>query len=107
MEDRTTSVRFPKNRYDQVIKGLNNSNDHVLAFAANFSVQADSHLVCIQTNSEDESSYQTQAINIQIKPRKGIKKGINFLSKCFEHLKVYLCEILFIIFSYWSELHCY
>ncbi|XP_033219235.1 zinc finger FYVE domain-containing protein 16 isoform X2 [Belonocnema kinseyi] len=70
MQDRTTLVRFPKNRYDQVIKGLNNSNDHVLAFAANFSVQADSHLVCIQTNSEDESSYQTQAINIQIKPRK-------------------------------------
>ncbi|XP_051176882.1 zinc finger FYVE domain-containing protein 9 isoform X3 [Leptopilina boulardi] len=70
MEGTTTFVRFPKNRYDQVIKGLNNSNDHVLAFAANFSVQADSHLVCIQTNSEEESSYQTQAINIEIKPRK-------------------------------------
>ena len=72
MQGSITSVRFPKNRYDQVIKGLNNSNDHVLAFAANFSVQADTHLVCIQTNSEDESTYQTQAINIQIKPRKGI-----------------------------------
>ncbi|XP_043275653.1 zinc finger FYVE domain-containing protein 9 isoform X2 [Venturia canescens] len=70
MQDRTTDVLFPKNRYDQVIKGLNNSNDHVLAFASNFSSQADSHLVCIQTNTGDESSYQTQAINIHNKPRK-------------------------------------
>ncbi|XP_034939825.1 uncharacterized protein Sara isoform X3 [Chelonus insularis] len=70
MQDRTTDVLFPRNRYDQVIKGLNNSNDHVLAFAANFSIHADSHLVCIQTNTGDESSYQTQAINIHNKPRK-------------------------------------
>lgn len=71
MQDRTTNVRFPKNRYNQVIKGLNNSNDHVLAFASNFSIQADSHLVCMQSNSDVESTYQTQAINIQNKPRKG------------------------------------
>jgi MAD (mothers against decapentaplegic) interacting protein len=71
MQDNTTHVRFPKNRYNQVIKGLNNSNDHVLAFASNFSIQADSHFVCMQTNSEVESTYQTQAINIQNKPRKG------------------------------------
>ncbi|XP_058796038.1 uncharacterized protein LOC131666946 isoform X3 [Phymastichus coffea] len=70
MQDRTTMVRLPKNRYNQVIKGVNNSDDHVLVFAANFSIQADSHLVCMQTNSEDESTYQTQAINIQNKPRK-------------------------------------
>ncbi|XP_014218301.1 zinc finger FYVE domain-containing protein 9 isoform X2 [Copidosoma floridanum] len=70
MQDRTTQVRFPKNRFNQVIKGLNNSNDHVLAFASNFSIEADSHLVCMQTNLEDESTYQTQAINIQNKPRK-------------------------------------
>ncbi|XP_015117207.1 zinc finger FYVE domain-containing protein 9 isoform X2 [Diachasma alloeum] len=70
MQDRTTDVLFPRNRYDQVIKGLNNSNDHVLAFAANFSIHVDSHLVCIQTNTGDESNYQTQAINIHNKPRK-------------------------------------
>ncbi|XP_015183487.1 PREDICTED: zinc finger FYVE domain-containing protein 9 isoform X4 [Polistes dominula] len=69
LKNRTTDVMFPRNRYDQVIKGLNNSNDHVLAFASNFSITADSHLVCIQTNTGDESSYQTQAINIQNKPR--------------------------------------
>ncbi|KAG7210295.1 hypothetical protein KM043_011839 [Ampulex compressa] len=69
LRNRTTDVMLPKNRYDQVIKGLNNSNDHVLAYASNFSITADSHLVCIQTNTGDESSYQTQAINIQNKPR--------------------------------------
>ncbi|XP_039312140.1 zinc finger FYVE domain-containing protein 16 isoform X2 [Solenopsis invicta] len=69
LKNRTTDVMFPRNRYDQVIKGLHNSNDHVLAFASNFSIIADSHLVCIQTNTGDESNYQTQAINIHNKPR--------------------------------------
>jgi len=71
LKNRMTDVMFPKNRYDQVIKGLHNSNDHVLAYASNFSIAADSHLVCIQTNTSDESSYQTQAINIHNKPRTG------------------------------------
>jgi MAD (mothers against decapentaplegic) interacting protein len=71
LKNRTTDVMFPRNRYDQVIKGLHNSNDHVLAYASNFSIAADSHLVCIQTNTGDESSYQTQAINIHNKPRTG------------------------------------
>ncbi|XP_078046416.1 smad anchor for receptor activation isoform X2 [Augochlora pura] len=69
LRNRMTDVMFPKNRYDQVIKGLNNSNDHVLAYASNFSIAADSHLVCIQTNTGDESNYQTQAISINNKPR--------------------------------------
>ncbi|XP_076669961.1 smad anchor for receptor activation isoform X3 [Andrena cerasifolii] len=69
LRNRMTDVMLPKNRYDQVIKGLNNSNDHVLAYASNFSISADSHLVCIQTNTGDESSYQTQAISINNKPR--------------------------------------
>lgn len=69
LRNRMTDVMFPKNRYDQVIKGLNNSNDHVLAYASNFSIAADSHLVCIQTNTGDESSYQTQAISINNNPR--------------------------------------
>nr|CAD7592012.1 unnamed protein product [Timema genevievae] len=68
MEDRQTSILLPKNRYDQVMRALNNSNDHVLALAANFSQTADSHLVCIQ--AADEESYHTQAINIHNKPRK-------------------------------------
>jgi hypothetical protein len=53
----------------QVRRALNNSNDHVLALASNFSFTADSHLVCIQSNRDE--SYHTQAINIHNKPRKG------------------------------------
>uniref|UniRef100_A0A0A9ZF36 Zinc finger FYVE domain-containing protein 9 n=1 Tax=Lygus hesperus TaxID=30085 RepID=A0A0A9ZF36_LYGHE len=69
MEDRQTTILFPRNRYDQVVRALNNSNDSVLAFGANLSLSADSHLVCIQ-GTKDENSYHTQAINIHNKPRK-------------------------------------
>jgi len=69
MEDRETSILFPRNRYDQVLRALNNSNDSVLAFGANLSLVADSHLVCIQ-GTKDENVYHTQAINIHTKPRK-------------------------------------
>ena len=52
----------------QVMKVIDNSNDHVMALGANFNTTADSHLVCIQN---EDGNYQTQAINIQDKPRKG------------------------------------
>ncbi|CAG0920890.1 unnamed protein product, partial [Notodromas monacha] len=67
MEEKQTSVRIPRNRYDLVMKVIRDSDEHVLAFAGNFSVDADSHLVCIQN---DDGNYQTQAINIQNMPRK-------------------------------------
>ncbi|CAH1995527.1 unnamed protein product [Acanthoscelides obtectus] len=70
MEDKNTTVSIPVNRYDQVVKSLNNSSDHILAFAGNFSSQADSHLVCIQDTQGNEDCYSTHAINIQNKPRK-------------------------------------
>ncbi|BES98613.1 Hypothetical proteinad anchor for receptor activation [Nesidiocoris tenuis] len=69
MEDRQTTILYPRNRYDQVVKALNNSDESVLAFGANLSMQADSHLVCIQ-GTKDENTYHTQAINIHSKPRK-------------------------------------
>jgi hypothetical protein len=50
------------------MKIVSNSNEHVMAMGASFSADADSHLVCIQN---DDGNYQTQAINIQSKPRKG------------------------------------
>jgi len=50
------------------MKVVSNSNEHVMAMGASFSLQADSHLMCIQN---DDGNYQTQAINIQNKPRKG------------------------------------
>lgn len=52
----------------KVVKALNSGIDHVLALAASFSAEADSHLVCIQN---DDGNYQTQAINIKDKPRRG------------------------------------
>ncbi|KAK5638041.1 hypothetical protein RI129_012336 [Pyrocoelia pectoralis] len=71
MEDKNTTVTIPLNRYDQVIKSLNNSSDHILAFGGNFSTKADSHLVCIQdTQGNNENTYTTHAINIHNRPRK-------------------------------------
>lgn len=67
MQDHETIIHLPKNRYDDVMKVINNSNEHVMAIGANFSTEADSHLVCIQN---DQGVYQTQAINRQNKPRK-------------------------------------
>ncbi|XP_054274611.1 zinc finger FYVE domain-containing protein 9-like [Macrosteles quadrilineatus] len=70
MEDRQTTINIPRNRYDQVVRALNNSNDSVLAFGANLSLAADSHLVCMQTAEDENTAYTTQAINIHNKPRK-------------------------------------
>lgn len=82
MEDRRTSVLIPRNRYDQIMKALNNSSDHILALAGNFSKVADGHLVCVQNTESgcaETHAYSTQAINIQGKPRKGTKKTDFFL----------------------------
>lgn len=56
----------------EVVRALNNSNDSVLAFGANLSLAADSHLVCMQSTEDENTSYHTQAINIHNKPRKGV-----------------------------------
>lgn len=67
MEEKNTTVNFPRNTYEKVMKVLNNTHDHVLALASNFSSEADSHLVCVQN---EDGNYQTQAINIQNTPRR-------------------------------------
>lgn len=69
MEEQQTSILIPRNRYDQLIRALNNSNDSVLALAGTFSPDVDAHLVCMESR-DSESTYTTQAINIQDKPRK-------------------------------------
>ena len=69
MEERETNILLPRSRYQQVCKALAQSNDHVISLAASFSPNADAHLVCLQL---DDGSYQTQAINIHTKPRKGL-----------------------------------
>lgn len=61
------------------MRALNNSSEHILAFAGNFSSEADNHLVCIQDiNGSNENGYATHAINIQNKPRKSnYRESIN------------------------------
>ncbi|XP_035957316.2 zinc finger FYVE domain-containing protein 9 isoform X2 [Halichoerus grypus] len=67
MEVRKTSIKIPSNRYNEMMKAMNKSNEHVLAGGACFSEKADSHLVCVQN---DDGNYQTQAISIHNQPRK-------------------------------------
>ncbi|GAB6028768.1 Zinc finger FYVE domain-containing protein 16 [Chamberlinius hualienensis] len=67
MKDGETTINFPRNRYDEVVKALNTGIDHVLALAASFSTEADSHLVCIQN---DQGNYLSQAISIDDQPRR-------------------------------------
>ncbi|XP_028589317.2 zinc finger FYVE domain-containing protein 9 isoform X1 [Podarcis muralis] len=67
MEVRKTSIKIPSNRYNEMMKAMNKSNEHVLAGGACFNDRADSHLVCVQN---DDGNYQTQAISIHNQPRK-------------------------------------
>ncbi|XP_056913131.1 zinc finger FYVE domain-containing protein 9 isoform X1 [Takifugu flavidus] len=67
MEVKKTTIKIPSNRYNELMKAMSKSNDHVLAMGACFNDRADSHLVCIQN---DDGNYQTQAISIHHQPRK-------------------------------------
>lgn len=67
MEVRKTSIKIPSNRYNELMKAMNKSNEHVLAMGACFNDRGDSHLVCVQN---DDGNYQTQAISIHHQPRK-------------------------------------
>ncbi|XP_050440718.1 zinc finger FYVE domain-containing protein 9 [Adelges cooleyi] len=68
MDEKQIMVLLPRNRYDQVSRLVLSSNRGLLAFGANFSAVADSHLVCVQS-TKDDGNYNTQAINIHNKPR--------------------------------------
>ncbi|XP_060692355.1 zinc finger FYVE domain-containing protein 16-like isoform X4 [Hemiscyllium ocellatum] len=62
-----STVKIPKRRYNEVMKVVTSSNEHVITMGACFSLDADSHLVCIQN---DDKTYQTQANTITGKSRK-------------------------------------
>ena len=64
------------------MKAVNNNNDHVMAFEANVSLDTDSHLVCVQNA---DGKYQTQAINIQNKPRKSESSDLTCLFEIVIH----------------------
>ncbi|XP_030582958.1 zinc finger FYVE domain-containing protein 9 [Archocentrus centrarchus] len=67
LEAHTTCIKIPTTGYNELMKALNKSNDHVLAIGACFNETADSHLICVQA---DDGQYQTQAISIHNQPRK-------------------------------------
>lgn len=69
------SVLVKRNRYDEVMKAMNNSSEYILALAGNFSEKADGHLVCFQNTESgctETRTYSTQAVNIQGRTRKGM-----------------------------------
>ncbi|NXB84724.1 ZFYV9 protein, partial [Vidua chalybeata] len=89
MEVRKTSIKIPSNRYNEMMKAMNKSNEHVLAGGACFNEKADSHLVCVQN---DDGNYQTQAISIHNQSRKvtgasffvfsgALKSSLGYLAK--------------------------
>lgn len=70
-EKKRVQLLIPKLSYEKVCKVLSTSNEHVLAFGGNFSLKADSHLACVQHDSEDVNrQYQTQVISYDGSPQK-------------------------------------
>ncbi|XP_056269916.1 zinc finger FYVE domain-containing protein 9 [Pseudoliparis swirei] len=67
LEAQRTCIKIPTTSYNELMKALNKSNEHVLAIGACFNETADSHLICVQG---DDGQYQTQAISIHNQPRK-------------------------------------
>ncbi|XP_048359419.1 zinc finger FYVE domain-containing protein 16 [Sphaerodactylus townsendi] len=67
MEMGRSCIKIPLNRYKEVMKIMNTSNEHVISIGASFSSEADSHLVCVQNN---DGVYQTQANSATGDPRK-------------------------------------
>ncbi|XP_050976901.1 zinc finger FYVE domain-containing protein 16 isoform X1 [Labeo rohita] len=67
MEMGNSYIDIPKSRFNEMLKVVNSSNEHVISFGACFSTEADSHLVCLQN---EDGSYQTQANSIPGKTRR-------------------------------------
>ncbi|KAF7659674.1 hypothetical protein LDENG_00294410 [Lucifuga dentata] len=67
LEAQKTLIKIPTGSYNEMMRALNKSNEHVLAIGACFNKSADSHLICVQG---DDGQYQTQAISIHNQPRK-------------------------------------
>ncbi|XP_006889916.1 PREDICTED: zinc finger FYVE domain-containing protein 16 [Elephantulus edwardii] len=73
MEMGKSCIKIPRKRYNDVMKVINSSNEHVISIGASFSTEADSHLVCVQS----DGVYQTQANSATGHPRK--VTGANFV----------------------------
>uniref|UniRef100_A0A8C2SQL5 Zinc finger FYVE domain-containing protein n=1 Tax=Coturnix japonica TaxID=93934 RepID=A0A8C2SQL5_COTJA len=60
-------IKIPLRKYNQVMKVINSSNDHVISIGASFNTEADSHFVCVQNK---QGLYHTQANSTNERPRK-------------------------------------
>ncbi|KAM6328236.1 zinc finger FYVE domain-containing protein 16 isoform 6-T9 [Alca torda] len=60
-------IKIPLRKYNEVMKVVNSSNEHVISIGASFNTEADSHLVCVQNK---HGLYHTQAISATGHPRK-------------------------------------
>ncbi|XP_058887805.1 zinc finger FYVE domain-containing protein 16-like isoform X1 [Acipenser ruthenus] len=67
MEMGNSYIEIPKGRFNEMMKVMNSSNEHVISMGARFSMEADSHLVCVQN---DDGNYQTQANSVPGKTRR-------------------------------------
>ncbi|KAI5624374.1 zinc finger FYVE domain-containing protein 16 isoform X1, partial [Silurus asotus] len=67
MEVGNIYIDIPKSKFNEMLKVVNSSNEHVISVGACFSIDADSHLICVQN---EDGSYQTQANSIQGKTRR-------------------------------------
>ncbi|KAM4707738.1 zinc finger FYVE domain-containing protein 16 isoform 2-T3 [Discoglossus pictus] len=66
MEMGKSCIKIPSKRHNEILKVIHSSNEHVISIGASFSLEADSHLVCVQNN---DGVYQTQANSATGKPR--------------------------------------
>lgn len=55
-----TTLHLPRNRYDALLKILNQNNEHVLALGGNLNLSAESHYACYQN---EEGQYQTYILS--------------------------------------------
>uniref|UniRef100_A0A8B9Z2V4 Zinc finger FYVE domain-containing protein n=1 Tax=Buteo japonicus TaxID=224669 RepID=A0A8B9Z2V4_9AVES len=60
-------IKIPLRKYNEVMKVINSSNEHVISIGASFNTEADSHLVCVQNK---HGLYHTQAISATGHPRR-------------------------------------
>uniref|UniRef100_A0A8C7WNH7 Zinc finger, FYVE domain containing 9b n=1 Tax=Oryzias sinensis TaxID=183150 RepID=A0A8C7WNH7_9TELE len=89
LEAQRTCIKIPTNGYNELLKAISKSNEHVLALGACFNETADSHLICVQT---EDRQYQTQAISIHNQPRKVTGSCFFILSSALKPSAGYLAK---------------
>ncbi|XP_066459041.1 zinc finger FYVE domain-containing protein 16 isoform X2 [Eleutherodactylus coqui] len=67
MEMSKSCIKIPSKRHNEILKVIHSCNEHVISIGASFSLEADSHLVCVQNS---DGIYQTQANSAAGQPRK-------------------------------------